>query len=131
MPKHDSDQDPVWNLIDQARPREASPLFARKVLREIRLAEAKPLPWWRRSVPAIPLAIGSFAAAAVVALLLSLTAPPDQGDHPTKLADTTPPSSASPGSSAAFNQAFERELLIAAAEDPSLFSDEQLLALLY
>lgn len=123
---HDLDHDPVWDLVDRAQPQEASPLFSRNVMREIRLAEHGPAPWWKRLLTSRPLIASSLAAATAVAILVSVkgSGPADNSG----LADL-PPALDTP--LAELHDELNQELLMAAAEDPSLFSDEQLLALLY
>lgn len=120
---HDLDRDPVWDVVDQAQPPEASPLFSRNVMREIRLLEA-PTPWWKRFLASKPLIASSLAAAAAVAILIAV----NPNDPASGITDGSTPDSATV---AALHDELDQELLIAAAEDPSLFSDEQLLALLY
>jgi len=108
---NDRDNDPVWTLVDQARTAKAGPLFARNVMREIRLGEQSPTPWWKRLIAPVPLTAGALAATAF-AILMSI----DRPEPPTApVADFD----------------LDQSLLIVAAEDPSLFSDEELLALLY
>jgi hypothetical protein len=123
---HDLDHDPVWDLVDRAHPQEASPLFSRNVMREIRLAEHSPAPWWKRLLTSRPLIASSLAAAAAVSILVSVNGP-GPTDNP-GLAGVTP---APDTPLAELHDELNQELLKAAAEDPSLFSDEQLLALLY
>ena len=127
MSTNDHDQDPVWDLLDQSPPREAGPLFSRNVMREIRLAGEKATPWWKRLLAPRPLLASSLAAAAAVAIIVSVNpekpgtggvAGSDPEDAPTPVAEQ-------------LDETLNQELLIAAAEDPTLFSDEQLLALLY
>ena len=122
---HDLDRDPVWDVVDRAQPPEASPLFSRNVMREIRLLEA-PAPWWKRLLASKPLIASSLAAAAAVAILLAVN-PSDPANGPGLVDGPV----ADPPTVAALHDELDQELLIAAAEDPGLFSDEQLLALLY
>lgn len=118
---HDRDNDPVWNLVDQASTAKASPLFARNVMREIRLGASAPASWWQRLLTPVPLTAGALAAAAAFAILVSIP-------RPDASIATVPDA---PTASPAVEFDLDRSLLIAAAEDPSLFSDEELLALLY
>lgn len=115
------DKDPVWDLLDQASAPKAGPMFARNVMREIRLAEQSPAPWWRRLLAPIPLTAGAVTAAAAFAIIVAI----DRPDTP--IADTP----GSPDAPAAEVYDVEQSLIIAAAEEPSLVSDEELLALLY
>jgi hypothetical protein len=118
---HDRDNDPVWDLLDQAPTPKAGPLFARNVMREIRIGEDSPAPWWRRLLAPVPLTAGAVAAAAAFAIIVAI----DRPDTP--VADNPE----TPGIDTVEVYDVERNLLIAAAEEPSLVSDEELLALLY
>ena len=121
----DLDCDPVWDLVDRAQPPEASPLFSRNVMREIRVLGDYSAPWWKRLLTSKPLIASSIAAAAAVAILVSVN-----NESPTGLANEDPAPAVEPAL-ASLDEELDQELLIAAAADPSLFSDEQLLALLY
>jgi hypothetical protein len=123
---HDLDQDPVWDLVDRAQPLEANPLFSRNVMREIRLAEDSAIPWWKRLLASKPLVASSLAAVAAVAILVSVNT-----NSPTTNGGLTGIEPGQEAPLAELNEELDQELLMAAAEDPSLFSDEHLLALLY
>lgn len=119
MSAHDHDNwedDPVWNLLDEAPAPKAGPFFARNVLREIRVAEHTPVPWWKRLLSPAPLTGAAVAAAAAFVVLAAL----DRPDSP-----ATP----EPAVAEVFD--VDQGLLIAAVEEPELFSDEEVLALLY
>ena len=120
----DLDRDPVWDLVDRAQPPEASPLFSRNVMREIRVLGDYSVPWWKRLLTSKPLIASGLAAAAAVAILISV----NNGNPTPGLANSNP---VAEPAIAALDEELDQELLIAAANDPSLFSDEQLLALLY
>lgn len=115
------DEDPVWDLLDQVPPAQAGPMFARNVMREIRLAGRSPAPWWKRLLAPVPLAAGAVTVAAVFAVIVA------SGGHAPAVSDN--PDSPAPPAAAPYD--VEQRLLIAAAEEPSLVSDEELLALLY
>ena len=115
---NDRDNDPVWNLLDQAPAPKVGPLFARNVMREIRLGEQSPAPWWKRLLAPVPLTAGAVTAAAAFAIIVAI----DRPDTP--IADV-------PDTPATEVYDVDQSILIAAAEDPTLVSDEELLALLY
>ena len=117
------DHDPVWDLLDKAPAPKAGPMFARNVMREIRVAEEVATPWWKRLLAPVPLTAGAVAAAAAFAIIVAVNQP---GDTPT--ITETP---VTPDAPMAETYDVEQSLLIAAAEEPSLVSDEELLALLY
>jgi hypothetical protein len=118
---NDREDDPVWTLLDKAPPAKAGSFFSRNVMREIRLAAHTPAPWWKRLLAPLPLSAGAVAAAAAFVALVALNRPDTQiTDNPGDLA---------PSVAEEFD--VDQGLLIAAVEDPSLFSDEEVLALLY
>jgi hypothetical protein len=122
------ENDAVWRLVDQHPAPKAGPTFVSDVMREIRLQPETPEPWWKRIWGPVPLTAGTLAAAAAVALMVYLSpdpqtpvaGPQDAGDPALQEATL-----------AELDSNLEEELLITAAEDPSLFSDEELLAMLY
>ncbi|MCB1088386.1 MAG: hypothetical protein KDM63_15160 [Verrucomicrobiae bacterium] len=76
MSPHDEQNDPVWDLLKQARKSEASPFFSRNVVREIRKLDAEQnarpsvvrwFAWLRQPVAA-------WGAVATVAALASIVA---------------------------------------------------------
>lgn len=129
-PDHDSDldDDAVWSLLDKGSPFETSPTFLQDTLRRARL-EGGELPWWKKFT-AGRIWAASFAtagsAAALIVLILSLNSEPTA---PVDLVKNTtfPPSQWSEE----LDDALASELLSDAAEDPSLLSDQELVALLY
>lgn len=74
MPQPEEQNDPVWELLKQARQSDASPFFARNVAREIRKRESE-RGWldaaaeWLASMRR-PLILGGLAAALAVALVV-------------------------------------------------------------
>lgn len=122
------EKDPVWKLVDQAPAPQARPAFAQDVLRQVRQLEAEPAtPWWKKLLAPAPLSAGALAAAAVVAILISVDFTPTGAPSLTnggEVPDTAPVLSE-------IDHAVSEQLLMAAAEDPDLFSDEELLAMLY
>ena len=124
---NDWENDPVWKLVDEARPVQAGPFFARNVLREIRLAEKESAPWWRRLLSPRPLLAGGLAALAAVAIIASLG--PSGTDDPAlgQGSDTPAPAPVA----REVDELLNEELLMAASEDPSAFTDEALVTMLY
>ncbi len=126
-PHHnDWENDPVWKLLDQAGKPEARPSFVQDVLREVRLSDEATAPWWKILVGPKALAGGALAAAAAVALVVSLQ--PESGGEGMADNGTTPPK-VEPA--VPLSTLVEAELLLAASEDPSAFSDEELITMLY
>jgi hypothetical protein len=123
MPPDDLERDPLWALLARSPAPRAGGRFVDDVLRSVRLADAGPTRWWQRLVS--PWALGGLAsAAAAVALALWLAPPPVTG-------------SSGGGSLAVENQGLsdlqelaEEEMLVAAADHLSEFSDAELVVLL-
>lgn len=127
--QNDWENDPVWSLVDRAPSSEAKPAFVQNVMREVRQLGEKETPWW--NIFLLPQTLVGGAVAAVLALILVFSLPtPEQA--PNKVADTVvPPEPAETVDNSQLDTLVENELLLEAAEDPSAFSDEELLALLY
>jgi hypothetical protein len=118
--------DPLWDLLAQSPPAQASPAFSQNVARAARLAA----PAAGRRWLTFPRLLGGLAAAAAAAVAF-LAWP--ASDPVGKLASTPAPAAttATPAESFADLQAVaEEELLLAAAENLSQFSDAELLVLL-
>ena len=125
----DWEQDPVWKLVDSAKGPAPGPFFVRDVMRRVRLSEGTARPWWRRLLAPKPLVAGALAAA-VVAFLLVL----NDGGHragPDGLAETPEPTTEEPAAPTPLEQLLEAEMLFEAAEDPSAFTVEALVTMLY
>lgn len=127
--QNDWENDPVWSLVDRAPSSEAKPAFVQDVMREVRLLDDKESPWWR--VFFLPQTLVGGAVAAVLALILVFSLPSGEKDS-NSIADTpTTPEPVETVADSKLDTLVEKELLLEAAEDPSAFSDEELLALLY
>ena len=111
--------DPVWDLIDKAPTQPASSHFARETVKLVRQREERES-WWQKLLNPVPLA-GMTAATAAIALIIGISLPGGEG-----------------GNVAGFNgekaealqDALETEMLIAAADNPAEFSDQELVYLL-
>ena len=125
--QNDWENDPVWTLVDDAKAPEAGPMFARNVMREIRLSEQERTPWWKSLLSPKPLVAGALAAAAAVAVIASLDFGPAEGPGVAE----TPSAPEAPPVVQEVDDLLNEELLMTASEDPSVFSDEALVAMLY
>lgn len=121
------DQDPVWNLLDEAPVQEPSPRFAQDLVRQARLEGQGSTPWWKTLFSPKPLIGVATAACACVALVLSF--PGESTADPEPIA-AAPPAQTDDWEEN-FADALASELLTSAAEDPSLLSDSEIIALLY
>ena len=122
----DGRDDPVWDLVDQARPSEAGPFFVRDVMREVRLSRTGPgtVRWWQGLFAPKPLLAGALGVAAAGAIVIGLhSARPDPGTG----SPTASPAPLLP----VLEELVEEEMLLEAAEDPASFPDETLVTLLY
>jgi len=89
----DSENDAVWNLLDnaeQASPVEASPMFARNIMREIRLDSSKDKPAANHQgiiSPAFTKAALALAAAFAIAAIIITNTPKQHNDSQPTLVD--------------------------------------------
>jgi len=121
---HELENDPVWELVDQASTASPSPTFVQDTLRRARLEGQTTTPWWRKVLSPKPLMVSAAAACAAIAVLVSL--------DPDPVSESLTADSAVPTTEyVALEDALANELLVAAAEDPSLISDGELLTLLF
>jgi energy-converting hydrogenase Eha subunit A len=107
--------DPVWDLVDKAHTQPASAHFARKTMQLVRERE-KRQSWWQKLMKPTPI-VGLAAAAAAIALVVSLNFPGNQGAKVTSFKGEQVE---------AIQDALETEMLMAAADNPAEFSDQEL-----
>jgi len=124
LPDEESlESDAVWKLLDEASPVVASPCFADKVMRAVRLDEA-PAPWWKRL--AMPLSLGGLTAAtAAIALTVHavyFVAPVVS----VPVAVITPVEVSFEG----VQEAADSEVLVAAVDHLDKFSDTELVSMI-
>jgi len=118
-PETPLEPDAVWDLIDKAPTQPASAYFAHKTVQLVRERQERKS-WWQRLLTPVPLA-GLAAATAAIALAISMSFPSDQGGNVASFG----------GEQAdAIQEALETEMLIAAADNPADFSDQELVYLL-
>jgi len=129
LPDFDSEleSDAIWDVLADATPGEPSPRFLQGTLRRARL-EPGSQPWWKplrpRKIWTASLAtLGT--AAALIALIIS------RPSDPTPVKQTTSTSTTAPAQWSELEDALASAVLAEAAENPSLFSDQELVALLY
>ena len=121
------DGDAVWNLIDQSSSLEPSGSFTQDTLRRSRLEETGKSSWWQKIFTPIGLVSISGTAVAAIALMVALKADPTPVTPP-PIADHKP---APTEEWSELEDQLASALLVTASEDPSLFSDEELVALLF
>jgi len=127
LPDFDDDleNDSVWNLLEEATPADSSPRFAQDTLRRIRLESEPARSWWKSLLAPKPLLGAAGAALAALAIFISLPSDAPTPDAP--VADKDEPTE----DWNSLEDTFANELLSGAAEDPTLLSDEEIVALLY
>ena len=121
------DGDAVWNLIDQSSSLEPSGSFTQDTLRRSRLEETGKSSWWQKILTPIGLVSISGTAVAAIALMVALKADPTPVT-PSLIVDHKP---APTEEWSELEDQLASALLVTASEDPSLFSDEELVALLF
>ena len=123
--KNQWEDDPVWELLDESDSAKAAPLFVANVMRKLRLSCEEKRRWWRLPALARPLLAAS-AATIIAILIISFN-----HDAPTTTKAHADPSHL-PGEIDApqLDALLDEEMLSQAAEDPTAFSDEALIALL-
>lgn len=121
------DGDAVWNLIDQSSSLEPSGSFTQDTLRRTRLEETGKSSWWQKILTPIGLVSISGTAVAAIALMVALKADPTPVT-PSLIVDHKP---APTEEWSELEDQLASALLVTASEDPSLFSDEELVALLF
>ena len=132
-PKSQSDFDPaldndaVWSLLDKASHVEVAPCFTDDTLRRVRLESEFRTPWWNALLAPKPVIATLATAAATVIIVFSL--PNQSPEVVDPVADVSNPIPAEDWQN--LEDTLAQELLSGVAEDPSLLSDEEIVALLY
>ena len=122
----DLDQDPVWNLFDEAPLQEPGPRFAQDLVRRARLEGQGGNPWWKALSSPKPLIGMATAACACAAIIVSI---PNETSDPAPVV-VNPPVLTDDWEEN-FADDLANELLTSAADDPTLLSDSEIIALLY
>ncbi len=119
--------DATWNLLTQASEREPDMLFARNVVRLTRQLEDAPTTWKTRLASLFApsrLALGT--AACACALLAYAMWPPSETPDPGIVEQPTAPIAPS----SALSELLIEETLDAAAEDPTIFTHDEVVAMI-
>ena len=120
----------LWNLLGQSQSKDASSLLSRNVLREIRLEESESSAtpsFWKSLLTPRFLVPSAFAA---LALTAAVVWNPTFGSKDS-LAKTGESEVLPTAVATAMETSLESELLLAAADTPGLFSDEEVIAMLF
>jgi uncharacterized membrane protein YdfJ with MMPL/SSD domain len=124
------EDDALWEILGKSPPPEASAFFSRNVMREIRLSEQEPRSFWQKFVASLRRpSIVTGVAAALIALvtILCVTLVPHSQSNSSELANAAP----SGKSKQTLTNYLDEELLLVAADEPDLFSDEEVIAMLF
>lgn len=123
------EDDSVWKLLEASPRRDASPVFLQNTLRRVRLEDGKKTaPWWRKFLTPRPL-IGS-ALAACAALVILVATNQDPGPTAQQHSFAPQASLVENDELVDLQDELSDELLFTAAENPDLFSDQEVLAFL-
>ncbi|MDX1679506.1 MAG: hypothetical protein R3242_02135 [Akkermansiaceae bacterium] len=114
------DEDPVWDLVDKSPTKEASANFRNKTVQLVRQQRKSRGSWWQQLLKPAPLS-GLAVAAAAVVLLIAIS---DRGDQNGGVAGFDAKQTET------IQEIVETEMLIAAADNPEQFSDQELVCLL-
>lgn len=125
---HDFDEeldgDTVWDLLENSPTSEAPATFVQDTLRRARLEADSAKPWWQALLSPKLILGTTVAACAAFTLVISLDDPAPQAE----------PSLADDPTAEEWNEledAVANELLVGVTEDPSLLSDEEIVALIF
>jgi hypothetical protein len=118
QPHDDLDRDAVWALLDRSPAPHASGRFVDDVMRTVRLAGMPREPWWRHL--ASPLGLGGLAAASTAVVLGLMAWWPRSADS----------GSVAVSDLSELDAVAEEEMIVAAADHLSSFSDAELVTML-
>ncbi|MGJ8696009.1 MAG: hypothetical protein ACSHYF_06810 [Verrucomicrobiaceae bacterium] len=123
------DQDSVWNLLENSTPAEPSGTFVQDTLRRARLESQEKESWWKKLTSPFALAGLSATTVAAIALVVTLNSEPTNPTPPVAIEDTPAPETTVEWTE--LEDALAGELLATVSEEPSLLSDQELVALLF
>ena len=119
--------DPLWHLLEKASKKEASPFFARNIIRETRLhAKRSPSLFLRLQSLLTSKRIASVACICILAAATFEFWPSDQSDETVEsmtLENQT-------ASISTLSELFIEESLNVAAEDPSIYTRDEIVAMI-
>ena len=139
--ENNNQESKTWNLLDQASKQEASPMFSRNVVREIRLSEQTSNLWCSKLFIKPLIGCGAVSTCILFALFASPTLPQPNQSTPTSGAvvaqDSTPgelvetavatsKTSIEEISIYLGDEELSGEMLLAFVENPDLLSDEEI-----
>lgn len=119
--EQDVSQDPVWDLLRQSPSVPVSPVFADRVMRAVRQAEAQPTPFGARSYAVLG-SVAAMAAALTIAAVVFFLPEPAQ----TVVEHRPEP----PDAFATLDEVASQEMLLAATDHLGEFSDTELVSLI-
>ena len=120
----DLDGDAIWDLLENSSSSEPSPVFVQDTLRRTRLEADVAKPWWQSLLSPKMILGTTIASCAAIALVISLKNPTPQPDSSIADKSTTEEWNE-------LEDAVANELLVGVTEDPTLLSDEEIVALIF
>lgn len=120
----DLDGDAIWDLLENSSSSEPSPVFVQDTLRRTRLEADVTKPWWQSLLSPKMILGTTIASCAAIALVISLKNPTPQPDSSIADKSTTEEWNE-------LEDAVANELLVGVTEDPTLLSDEEIVALIF
>lgn len=127
------DEDPLWDLLGKASAQEPSPLFAKNVLRQTRQLPTQSsfterLKEELKSYLSVKkIAISATAACACILVISQITS--DRGNNNIAINETAQPVTPS-AETDSITEFLLQETLLVAAEDPSQFTHDEVLAMI-
>lgn len=128
-----SEDEQVWKLLEASPRCEASPAFLQNTLRRVRLAKTeKPSAWWQKIFASRPLMATALGACAALAIFASVSQNRKNADPSVVIqkSDTSDKSRTDSDELIVLQDELSGELLQTAAENPDLFSDQEVFAFL-
>ena len=133
-------QDPLWDMLGKASKREPDTYFARNVLRAVRTEEVESLTWgqrlskWLGGKSLAPMALSS-AAACAIAAFAAFQFWPSPSTTPTNITSQNQPANtvtdiATTEETTELAEVVIKEGLAAAADDPTMFTHDEVVAML-
>lgn len=134
--EHFTEQDPVWEMLEQTSVTEPSETFSRNVVRSVRILEDQKTCFWQKLLTPKPLlALGAVTACLIFALMTIFQSSPTQPDtpvvqHPAPQKKTMPSETSAELIIYLQDDELASDLLVAMAENSDLLNDEDIAQLI-
>ncbi len=121
------ENDPIWPALEHATNTQPSPQFVDQTLRRVRIESHRPSPWWKSLFSPKPLITAGALAVLALAAVPLLTDTP----NPTPAPIAKNHSNLDDTSSNELEDTLASAFLAQAVEDPELFSDQEIVSLIF